>query len=137
MSIGEVAQRAGIPASAIRYYESIGLMPHPARASGRRVYEPAALKRLQVIQSARALGFGVREIRTLIDETSSITDRWRAMARRKLPELETLIGRAANMKKLLESGLQCSCVRIEDCILHQCAPPPPLVSPVTLVRQRP
>src|SRR5688572_30084400 len=103
MSIGELAERAGIPASAIRYYESVGLMPKPGRVGGRRVYAPAAVQRLQVIQSARALGFGVREIRTLIDNTTSITDRWRTMARRKLPELETLIGRAMNMKKLLES----------------------------------
>ena len=133
MSIGELAKRAGIPASAIRYYESVGLMPKPGRVGGRRVYAPAAVQRLQVIQSARALGFGVREIRTLIDNTTSITDRWRTMARRKLPELETLIGRAMNMKKLLESGLRCSCVTIEDCIVHNCAPPP-LVSPALLIR---
>ena len=126
MSIGEVARRAGIRTSAIRYYESIGLMPSPIRTSGRRQYDPGAVDRLLVIQSARGLGFGVREIHTLIDDSrskTSITDRWRALARKKLPEIEALIGRASRMKKLLESGLTCGCVRIEDCILHECAPP--------------
>ena len=42
MSIGELARRAGIRASAIRYYESIGLMPSPIRSSGRRQYDPHA-----------------------------------------------------------------------------------------------
>jgi MerR family redox-sensitive transcriptional activator SoxR len=125
MTIGEVAQRAGVRASAVRYYESIGLMPRVARVSGRRVYDTAAVDRLAVIQSARRLGFGVREIQTLVDENAAttITDRWRSMARRKLPELEALIGRASRMKRLLENGLDCGCVRMEDCILHECAPP--------------
>jgi len=126
MSIGELARRAGIRASAIRYYESIGLLPSPIRSSGRRQYDPGAVDRLLVIQSARGLGFGVREILTLIDggrSKTSITERWRALARKKLPEIEALIGRASRMKKLLESGLTCGCVRIEDCILHECAPP--------------
>jgi MerR family redox-sensitive transcriptional activator SoxR len=125
MRIGEVAQQAGIRQSAVRYYESIGLMPRPPRASGRRIYDRSAIDRLQVIQTARGLGFGVREIHTLIDRasTKSITDRWRALAHRKLPEINALIERAARMKKMLESGLECGCVRIEDCILHECAPP--------------
>jgi MerR family redox-sensitive transcriptional activator SoxR len=126
MSIGELARRAGIRPSAIRYYESIGLMPRPVRLSGRRRYDPGAVDRLLVIQSARGLGFGVREILTLIDDSraqTSITERWRALARRKLPEIDALIGRAGRMKKLLESGLTCGCVRIEDCILYDCAPP--------------
>ena len=126
MTIGDLAQRAGIRASAIRYYESIGLMPSPIRSSGRRRYDPDAVDRLLVIQSARDLGFGVREIHTLINDSrsqTSITERWRTLARKKLPEIEALIGRASRMKKLLESGLTCGCVRIEDCIIHECAPP--------------
>ncbi|MBI4519688.1 MAG: MerR family transcriptional regulator [Gemmatimonadetes bacterium] len=126
MSIGEVARRAGVRPSAIRYYESIGLMPLPGRSSGRRVYDANTIGTLQVIRSARGLGFSVREIRTHIDDSHPavpITERWRLLARRKLPELEALIGRAAKMKRLLETGLTCDCVRIEDCILYECAPP--------------
>src|SRR5262245_47551290 len=139
MTIGDLARRAGVRPSAIRYYESIGLMPRPPRASGRRLYDPPAADRLAVIQSARGLGFGVREILTLIDDSrsTSITERWRTMARRKLPELDALIGRATRMKRLLETGLDCGCVRIEDCILHNCAPPPSRTAPAGRGRQLP
>jgi MerR family redox-sensitive transcriptional activator SoxR len=123
MLIGDLARRAGVRPSAIRYYEGVGLLAPPARQSGRRVYDTAAVTQLQVISAARALGFGIREIRTLIQGGRSVTDRWRALARRKLPELESLIGRATRMKRLLEAGLNCSCVRMEDCLLHECSPP--------------
>ena len=127
MTIGDLARRTGIRPSAIRYYESIGLLPRPARAGGRRVYDPAAVTQVQVVTAARALGFGVREIRTLVrDGEPAVTDRWRVLAKRKLPEIESLIGRAQRMKKLLETGLTCACVRIEDCLLHDCSPPIPL-----------
>ena len=72
------------------------------------------------------LGSGIGEIRVLVekDSTASITDRWRALARRKLPEMTSLIDRATRMKKMLEDGLHCGCARIEDCVLHGCAPAP-------------
>lgn len=132
MMIGDLARRAGVRQSAIRYYESVGLLTAPARRSGRRVYDAGAVTQVKVIRAARALGFGVRDIRTLMQGGHPVTDRWRALARGKLPELEALIDRATRMKRLLESGLQCSCVRIEDCILHECAPP--VVAPATVVR---
>jgi MerR family redox-sensitive transcriptional activator SoxR len=126
MTIGELARRAGVRPSAIRYYESVGLMTPPARSSGRRVYGTDAVTQAQTIGAARALGFSIREIRTLLrDGQPKITERWRTMAERKLPELEALIGRATRMQRMLESALACSCVRIEDCILHDCSPPIP------------
>ena len=105
----------------------------PGRVSGRRVYGERAVTEVQTIGMARSLGFGVRDIRTLVHGGQSpvpITDRWRSLARRKLPELDSLIDRATRMKRLMETGLTCSCVRIEDCILHGCAPPLISVIPV-------
>src|SRR5262245_54199443 len=127
MTIGDLSRRTGVAASALRYYERIGLMRTPARLSGRRVYDPLAVTQVQVISAARDLGFGVREIRTLVDSRSatSITDRWRTLARRKLPEMDSLIDRATRMKRMLETGLTCGCAKIEDCILHGCAPSAP------------
>lgn len=126
MTIGDLSRRTGVPQSALRYYETTGLLPAPPRLGGRRVYDPAVLTQVQVITAARELGFGIREIRVLVekDSTASITDRWRALARRKLPEMTSLIDRATRMKKMLEDGLHCGCARIEDCVLHGCAPAP-------------
>ncbi|MBX9332205.1 MerR family DNA-binding transcriptional regulator, partial [Serratia marcescens] len=51
MKIGELAQRAGVAASAIRYYEQLGLLPKPVRGvNGYRVYSDSALERLHLIQ---------------------------------------------------------------------------------------
>jgi MerR family redox-sensitive transcriptional activator SoxR len=66
-SIGEVAKRAGIRASAIRYYESAGVLPAPQRVNGHRRYDSEVLDRLAVIQIAQQAGFTVAEIRTLFN----------------------------------------------------------------------
>jgi len=68
LTISEVAKRAGIRASAIRYYESVQLLPPPQRSAGRRRYTPEVLRRLSFIQVAQAAGLTIAEIQTLINE---------------------------------------------------------------------
>jgi MerR family redox-sensitive transcriptional activator SoxR len=65
LTISEVARQVGLRASAIRYYEQIGLVPRAERISGQRRYDTTALYRLAVIQSARQLGFTLQEVREL------------------------------------------------------------------------
>ena len=120
LAIGEVARRAGIRPSAIRYYERIGLMPEPERVSGRRRYDESVLRHLAVIDLARRAGFTLAETRTLCSGFASSpapSERWRALARRKLVEVEALIERGREMKRLLELGLECDCLRLDDCRL--------------------
>ena len=66
LTISEVARQAGIRASAIRYYESVGLLPMPQRVSGQRRYHAEILRRLAFIQAAQAVGFSVAEMQTLL-----------------------------------------------------------------------
>jgi MerR family transcriptional regulator, copper efflux regulator len=67
MRIGELAERAGISAKAIRYYEQIGIMTPPERsASGYRAFDEAALGRLGFVRAAQALGLTLGEIRQII-----------------------------------------------------------------------
>lgn len=67
MKIGELAQRSGIPASTIRYYEREGLLPKAQRgANGYRVYQDEALERLDMIQLGQNLGFPLETIRTTL-----------------------------------------------------------------------
>ena len=66
LAIGEVAERAGMSASRIRYYEARGLLPQPERVSGKRRYGPDVLRRLAIIDSAQRVGFGLEEIRDLL-----------------------------------------------------------------------
>jgi MerR family transcriptional regulator, redox-sensitive transcriptional activator SoxR len=124
MSIGEVARRAGVRPSALRYYERVGLLPPPERTNGRRRYGDEVLHevldRLAVVRVAQQAGFTISEIRTLLDGFSEDTppsERWRVLAQDKLPEVEALVERALGMKRLLERGLRCDCLRLEDCAL--------------------
>jgi MerR family transcriptional regulator, redox-sensitive transcriptional activator SoxR len=124
MSIGEVARRAGVRPSALCYYEGVGLLPLPERANGRRRYDGEVLRevlnRVAVIRVAQQAGFTISEIRTLLDGFSEDTppsERWRLLAEEKLPEVEALVERALGMKRLLERGMCCECLRFEDCAL--------------------
>ena len=123
-TIGGVARRAGVRPSALRYYERIGVLPEPGRENGRRRYDQETLHevldRLAIVRVAQQAGFTIAEIRTLLDGFSEDTppsERWRFLAREKLHEVEALIGRAQGMKRVLERGLECQCLRLEDCAL--------------------
>ena len=124
MSIGQVASRAGVRPSALRYYESVGLLPPPERKNGRRRYDGEVLRevldRLAVVRVAQQAGFTISEIRMLLDgfaEDTPPSERWRVLAQAKLPEVEALVERALGMRDLLERGLRCECLRLEECAL--------------------
>jgi|ERR1700728_3474784 MerR family redox-sensitive transcriptional activator SoxR len=118
MLIGEVARRAGVTASTLRYYEREGLLPRPARSSNRRTYHPQVMGRIRIIKLARNAGFSIAETRTFISShpSGSIPSaRWQTLANRKMQELDALITRATQMKSLLKSSFKCGCATIEDC----------------------
>ena len=118
LSISAVARRAGVRPSAIRYYESVGLLPAPARVSGHRRYDANVLPRLALIGAAQQMGFTVAEIGALLHGFSPDTPasaRWRVLAVQKLPQVEALIARAQGMKRLLEEALTCGCLTLDAC----------------------
>ena len=120
LTIGEVARRAGLRASAVRYYEDAGILPPAARVSGQRRYDETVLARLAVIRLAQEVGFSVAEIRALVDgfDTAGVaSERWQEMARHKLPDVDALMQRAARMKLLLETSLACGCLTLDACQL--------------------
>jgi MerR family redox-sensitive transcriptional activator SoxR len=65
LTIGEVAARAGVNTSHIRYYEREGVLPEPARTGGQRRYDEAVLHRLAIIDVAQRAGLTLAEIREL------------------------------------------------------------------------
>src|SRR5213079_430645 len=118
MTIGEVARRARVQASAIRYYEKIGLLPKTQRIGGQRRYETGVLSYLEVIDVAKRAGFRMDEIRHLFHGFGKGTPafrRWRLLARRKRTEMDDLIAKAKKMKRLLEKADRCKCFNLEDC----------------------
>lgn len=124
LSIGQVAERAGVSVSAIRYYERNGLLPEPERESGQRRYAPETIQRLETIGVAKQAGFSLAEVRTLLDSIDAgapAHEQLRALANRKLPEVEALIERAEAMRGWLSAATACGCESLDACALFEAA----------------
>jgi MerR family transcriptional regulator, redox-sensitive transcriptional activator SoxR len=120
LTIGEVARRAGLATSSIRYYESIGLLPEPDRLHGQRRYRTDVLGRLAFIDTAQTAGFKLDEIKTLlagVDDADGMASKMRALSTQKLGEIEAVLVRAQAMKGWLEAAKQCACQTPAECTL--------------------
>jgi MerR family redox-sensitive transcriptional activator SoxR len=120
LGIGEVAKKAGISVSAIRFYERNGLLAEAERAGGKRRFGVDVVRRLQVINVAKQAGFSLEEIRSLlgsIDQGAPAHQELQALAARKLPEMDALIERARAMRDWLAVASDCGCESLEDCAL--------------------
>jgi MerR family redox-sensitive transcriptional activator SoxR len=118
--IGEVARRAGIRPSAIRYYESIWLLPEPERISGRRRYPAKIVRTLSIIGAAQRAGLSLDDVGELLrasDANGGVSERLRTIAQRRLPEIDALIERARLVRGWLEAAADCRCPTLEDCPL--------------------
>lgn len=129
LTIGQLAKRAGINISAVRYYEREGLLPEPPRIGGRRHYDLAAVSRLGVIDVAKRAGFTLDEVRVLLqstDQGAQAHDGLSDLAQRKLPEIDALIERAVAMRSWLQTATTCGCATFDACALFdaQAAPGP-------------
>ena len=133
LSIGEVSRATGKAASAIRYYEEIGLLPEPVRVSGRRRYPPEVVRTLAVIETAHRAGLNLPEVRLLLESSpgdSAAMERLREVAERKLPELAALIERTELVRGWLEAAARCDCPTLDDCpLFEEDRLPPPLSAP--------
>lgn len=117
LTIGEVARRAGVATSSIRYYERIGLLPEPARSGGQRRYDLDAVGKLGFIGVAQSAGFKLREIKELINEADDLSGPMRSLSSQKLGEVEALLERTKAMKGWLEVAQACGCATSAECAL--------------------
>lgn len=119
MRIGEVAAQSGFSASAIRYYESAGVLPEPDRVAGQRRYEPGVLQQLAAIEVAQRAGFSLEEIRLLLSaaSTESVAPQLQELANRRLGDVEALIAQAEAMKGWLQAAQACECPTLDICAL--------------------
>jgi len=119
MKIGELASRAGLNPSAIRYYEKVGLLAAPFRADGQRRYPDEAIYRVLLILFASKMGFTLAEIKIFLSGlrgNSPVGPRWRKLAHRKIKEVEQTIARSQRLKSLLEQLLKCHCASLQMCV---------------------
>jgi MerR family redox-sensitive transcriptional activator SoxR len=118
LTIGEVARRSGVRASALRWYEQVGLLTPPERRSGQRRYAASVLAEVAAIRVARAAGFTVSEVRQLRGGSGEEpSGRWRALGPAKLRMLRERIEAARAMERLVRRGMRCRCRVLADCAL--------------------
>lgn len=117
MTIGEVARRTGLRASAIRYYEAEGLLPKPLRVGGKRVFDASIVQRLAVINLAQAAGFSLSEIKAVVSlaSASQPAAAWQRLTKMKRAEIEREMRTLALRKRVVDGIARCNCHSLDDC----------------------
>jgi DNA-binding transcriptional MerR regulator len=115
LTIGELASRTGVATSALRYWEDLGLLPAPARVSGRRRYPPSAVTQVGVILLLQDCGFTLRDLKALIASGSLAVDSWQDLAKRKLAELDERIAQATAARTAIAHSLHCPHEDLLEC----------------------
>jgi DNA-binding transcriptional MerR regulator len=115
LTIGELARRAGVTTSTLRYYEELGLLPQPARISGQRRYPESAARLVGAILLYRDAGFTLAEQKALAASDQSPSGEWSRLARRKLAELDQQIAAAQAARDAIRHGLRCPHEDITQC----------------------
>jgi MerR family copper efflux transcriptional regulator len=105
LTIGEVAQRAGVATSTVRFYERRGLLSADARRSGQRRYRPATLRRLVFVGMLQDAGLSLDDIRGVL-EARSVTE-WKAIANQRLAALDDEMARLQRARDYLAGALLC------------------------------
>ena len=119
MKIGELSRRTGLNASAIRYYERMGLLASPYRTGGQRRYPADAIFRVLLIRFAGDMGFTLAEVKTFLSglrDDAPVGPRWKKLAHRKIKEAERSIERSLRLKSLFEHLLRCRCASLQVCV---------------------
>ena len=104
MNIGTVAERSGLPAKTIRYYEEIGLVTPDRGANGYRSFSQAHLHKLAFLARARALGFTIENCRTLLalwEDRARASGDVKAVAEAHLAEIDAKMTELAEMRATL------------------------------------
>jgi DNA-binding transcriptional MerR regulator len=115
MTIGELARRAGVATSALRYYGELGLLPAAARISGQRRYPESAVGLVGIILLLRDVGFTLTEQKVFMAARSVALDDWQRLARRKLAELDYQIAKAQTAREAIDHALRCPHKDILEC----------------------
>ncbi|WP_370680498.1 redox-sensitive transcriptional activator SoxR [Comamonas sp. GB3 AK4-5] len=120
IAIGEIAQRSGVKASALRFYESLGLIEAVRSSSGHRRYHRSCLRRIAFIVFAQRVGFTLEEI---AEQLSSLPNRhvptggdWQKMSRLWQARLDERIAELQRLRHGLNQCIGCGCLSMKTCM---------------------
>jgi MerR family transcriptional regulator, redox-sensitive transcriptional activator SoxR len=122
LSIGEIAHRAGVAASALRFYEEQGLIASRRTSGNQRQYQRSTLRRIAFVQAAQRVGLALAEIKSALDslpddrtptrtDWSKLSKSWRARLDERISELERL-------RDDLDGCIGCGCLSLQRCNLY-------------------
>jgi DNA-binding transcriptional MerR regulator len=120
LTIGQVAERAGLNTSRIRFYERVGVLPEPERIAGQRRYRDDVLRRLSIVDVAQRAGLTLEEIAPLTGSAGPSADAGRHLRRladEKLPRIDAMIARVQAVKRWLQVAQSCDCESVDVCEL--------------------
>ncbi|MGA9278451.1 redox-sensitive transcriptional activator SoxR [Ilumatobacter sp.] len=120
--MGELAARAGLATSAIRFYEAHGLITSERNAAGHRRFHADALRRVSFIKVAQRVGLSLSEIRdalaTLPDSRTPTRRDWAKLARGWKPLLDERIALLEAMREKLDGCIGCGCLSLDTCAIY-------------------
>jgi MerR family redox-sensitive transcriptional activator SoxR len=122
LTIGEVSQRSGIAASALRYYETMGLIASTRTSGDRRRYRRSVLRRLAVVRAAQQVGLTLEQIveafRGIDSELAPTRRQWARMAAAWQPLLDQRIAELHQVRDNLSNCVGCGCLSMKQCALY-------------------
>jgi MerR family redox-sensitive transcriptional activator SoxR len=122
LPIGDFAARAGLATSAVRYYESLGLVSSVRTGGNQRRYRRAELRRVAFIRAARSVGLSLDEVKAALDRLPGgrVPDRadWTRLSGEWRERIEQRIAALRELKDDLDSCVGCGCLSIDKCSIY-------------------
>jgi MerR family redox-sensitive transcriptional activator SoxR len=122
LTIGQLARRAGVATSAIRFYEARGLIRSSRTGGNQRRYEQAELRRIAFIRTAQRVGLSLDEIgealATLPENRVPTKADWPRLSGAWRPRLDEQIERIERLRDKLDSCIGCGCLSLRNCALR-------------------
>ncbi|HET8658629.1 MAG TPA: redox-sensitive transcriptional activator SoxR [Micromonosporaceae bacterium] len=122
LTIGELAQRSGVAASALRYYERLGLVRATRTTGNQRRYDRSELRRVAFIRVAAQVGISLDEIsaalRSLPDSRTPTKADWERLSRAWKGRLDAQIALLERLRDQLTSCIGCGCLSLRRCQLY-------------------
>lgn len=118
MTIGDLSESSGLPASTLRYWERVGVLPKATRVGGQRRYPSEVVNMVEILKLAKACGFSLPEMRRFMvgfSPKASPSERWRTSIREHQAILEAQVTRLNTMRRLLQQVQMCQCADLNEC----------------------
>jgi MerR family transcriptional regulator, redox-sensitive transcriptional activator SoxR len=122
LTIGELSRRSGVATSALRYYESVGLIESERTTGNQRRYKRIALRRVAFIRSAQRVGLTLDEIEDALatlpaGRTPTKAD-WARLSQSWRPRIDAQIERLERLRSKLDGCIGCGCLSLRTCSLN-------------------